>query len=59
LLARGTHPTLAQHLLGHASIKLTLDRYSHWMPPMGRATASAMDDALEAPGEATTEEASG
>ena len=46
LLARGTHPTYVQKSLGHASVQLTLDRYSHWMPSMGRATASAMDDAL-------------
>ena len=46
LLSRGTHPKLVQHLLGHASITMTLDRYSHWIPSMGRATASAMDDAL-------------
>jgi integrase len=47
LLSRGTHPKYVQKLLGHASIQLTLDRYSHWMPSMGKHTASAMDDALE------------
>jgi hypothetical protein len=47
LLSRGTHPKYVQQLLGHASIQLTLDRYSHWMPSMGKHTASAMDDALE------------
>jgi integrase len=46
LLARCTHPRLVQHLLGHASIQLTLDRYSHWIPSMGAYTASAMDEAL-------------
>jgi integrase len=34
LLSRGTHPKYVQQLLGHASIQLTLDRYSHWMPSM-------------------------
>ena len=58
LLARGVHPKLVQHLLGHASINMTLERYSHWMPSMGRTTASAMDDALEGE-EPTTDEASG
>jgi integrase len=58
LLSRGTHPKLVQHLLGHASIGITLDRYSHWIPSMGAHTASAMDDALEGD-EATTDEASG
>ena len=40
------HPKFVQHLAGHASIQLTLDRYSHWMPSMGKHTASAMDEAL-------------
>ena len=56
VLARSTHAKYVQHLLGHTSIQLTLDRYSHGIPSMGRATASAMDDALEgeeAPGEAS------
>jgi integrase len=48
------HPKFVQHLAGHASLQLTLDRYSHWMPTMGKHTASAMDEALgdedEAPG---------
>jgi hypothetical protein len=26
---------------------MPLDRYSHWIPSMGRHAASAMDDALE------------
>jgi integrase len=46
LLSRGVHPKYVQMLAGHASIQLTLDRYSHWMPSMGKHTANAMDDAL-------------
>ena len=46
LLARGTHPTYVQKSLGHASVQLTLDRYSHWMPTMGRNTADGIDEAL-------------
>ena len=34
------------HPLGHASVQLTLDRYSHWMPSMGRNTAEGIDEAL-------------
>jgi integrase len=56
LLSRGTHPKYVQQLLGHASIQLTLDRYSHWMPSMGKHTASAMDDALEDSDDAPNEE---
>jgi integrase len=47
LLSRGTHPKLVQHLAGHASIQLTLDRYSHWMPTMGKHAASAIDETLD------------
>jgi integrase len=47
LLSRGVHPKYVQHLARHASIQLTLDRYSHWMPTMGKHTASAMDEAFD------------
>ena len=46
LLARGTRPTYVQKSLGHASVQLTLDRYSHWMPSMGRNTAQGIGEAL-------------
>jgi integrase len=46
LLARGTHPTYVQKSLGHASVQLTLDRYSHRMPSMGHNTAEGIDAAL-------------
>src|SRR5829696_9479483 len=46
LLGRGVHPKMVQHLMGHASIQLTLDRYSHWIPSMGRHAAEGMDEAL-------------
>jgi hypothetical protein len=34
------------YLLGHASITMTLDRYSQWIPSMGRHAADGMDEAL-------------
>jgi integrase len=46
LLSRGVHPKFVQELLGHATIAITLDTYSHVMPSMGDATARAMEDAL-------------
>jgi integrase len=46
LLARGMRPKYVHYLAGHSSIQLTLDRYSHWMPSMGRNTADGMDEAL-------------
>jgi integrase len=46
LLSRGHHPKLVQELLGHASVAMTLDRYSHVLPGMGDQTAKAMEAAL-------------
>jgi len=46
LLGRGVHPKLVEHLLAHASMTMTLDRYSHWIPSMGRHAADGMDEAL-------------
>ena len=45
-LGRGVHPKFVQELLGHASIALTLDRDSYWIPSLGAETARAMDAAL-------------
>lgn len=47
LLAKDVHPKLVQALLGHASIGITMDLYSHWAPAMGDQTAAAMEDALQ------------
>jgi integrase len=46
LLSRGVHPKFVQELLGHATVAITLDTYSHVMPSMGDATARAMQAAL-------------
>jgi integrase len=46
LLSKGVHPKLVQELLGHSSIEITLDTYSHVLPSMGDQIASAMDDTL-------------
>ena len=46
LLSRGHHPKLVQELLGHASVAMTLDRYSYVLPGMGDQTAAAMEAAL-------------
>jgi integrase len=35
LLSKGVHPMFAQELLGHATIAITLDAYSHAIPGMG------------------------
>ncbi len=46
LLTRGVHPKFVQELLGHATISITLDTYSHVLPSMSDQTATAMEDAL-------------
>lgn len=46
LLSKGVHPKFVQELLGHATIAITLDTYSHVMPGMGDQTARAMDQVL-------------
>jgi integrase len=46
LLSKGVHPKFVQELLGHATISITLDTYSHVVPGMGDHTAAAMEDAL-------------
>ena len=46
LLGRGVHPKFVQELLGHATIAITLDTYSHYLPSMGDQASGAMGDAL-------------
>jgi integrase len=46
LLSKGTHPKFVQELLGHATIAITLDTYSHVLPGMGDHAARAMQDAI-------------
>lgn len=46
LLKMGQHPKYVQELLGHASISITLDTYSHVIEGMGDRLADAMDGAL-------------
>ena len=46
LLARGVHPKIAQERLGHATISITLDLYSHVLPGMQADAASRVDEAL-------------
>jgi integrase len=50
LLLQGVHPKIVSERLGHASIGITLDTYSHVLPSMQGEAASAFD-ALFARGE--------
>lgn len=46
LLSRGVHAKLVQELLGHSTIAVTLDTYSHVLPGMDDGLADTMDEAL-------------
>jgi integrase len=46
LLGKGVHAKFVQESLGHATISITLDTYSHVLPGMGDVAAGAMDEAL-------------
>ena len=40
------HPKLVQELLGHATVAMTLDTYSHYLPSMGDQAGGAMGEAF-------------
>jgi integrase len=46
LLIEGVHPKVVSEMLGHASIRLTLDTYSHLIPTMQAGAADAFDRVL-------------
>jgi integrase len=46
LLSRNVNPKIVSEMLGHASIAITLDTYSHVLPNMRDQAAAAMEDAL-------------
>ena len=46
LFQKNFHPKFVQELLGHASVAITLDTYSHMLPGMGGEAADAMGEAL-------------
>jgi len=44
MLKQGIHPKIVQERLGHASIQVTLDTYSHVAPGLQQAAANRFDD---------------
>ena len=46
LLTKGVHPKIVSDILGHSSISITLDTYSHLIPGMGDIALRAMEEAL-------------
>ncbi len=46
LLSAGVHPKIVSEMLGHASIQLTLDTYSHVLPDMQQSAVDKMEGML-------------
>lgn len=46
-LAMGTHPKVVADMLGHASVTVTLDTYSHAVHGIARQAAADMDRLLK------------
>lgn len=46
MLKQGAHPKIVQERLGHASIQITLDTYSHVAPGLQEAAAKRFDEVL-------------
>ena len=49
MLKQGVHPKIVQERLGHSSIQITLDTYSHVAPGLQEAAANRFDDILLSP----------
>ena len=47
LLAKGIHPKIVQERLGHSSITVTLDKYSHLVPGLQQAASNIINDVFE------------
>jgi hypothetical protein len=46
LLTKGVHPKIVSEMLGHSSVSITPDVYSHVIPVLGEGAASAREEAL-------------
>ena len=46
LLLKNVNPRIVSEVLGHATVSITLDTYSHLLPNMQDHAAQALDDAL-------------
>jgi integrase len=47
MLKQGIHPKVVQERLGHSTISITLDTYSHVAPGLQEAAAKRFDDAVQ------------
>ena len=49
LLSKGIHPRVVMELLGHSTIAMTMNVYSHVVPEIARGAADAMDGTFKRP----------
>jgi integrase len=49
MLSQGIHPKIVSERLGHASVNITLDTYSHVLPGLQEAAAAQLDRAFAEP----------
>jgi integrase len=49
MLSQGVHPKMASEMLGHSTVAITIDLYSHVTAYMRRQAADAIDAALGQP----------
>ena len=47
LLSKAVHPKIVQEILGHSTMSITLDTYSHLLPNMRSKAMSAMEDMID------------
>jgi integrase len=53
MLKQGIHPKIVQERLGHSTITVTLDTYSHMTPGLQEAAAERFDDIIQPQNENT------
>ncbi len=46
LLSKNVNPKIVSEMLGHATVAITLDTYSHVLPNMQESAARALEDTL-------------
>ena len=49
MLVQGVHPKIVQERLGHSTIAITVDTYTHVAPGLQAAAALAFDDIVQQP----------
>jgi len=47
MLVSGVHPKVVQERLGHSSVAITLDMYSHVLPGLQEAAVRRLDELLD------------